>query len=92
MSEMLKKMMQDGGNWEVIKKGLEEQLNQPAQIVAITKTDSHLKGYIYDSLMFRYIKTRDAEAELERITQKISYEISVNRADRDKMQIGRAHV
>lgn len=80
MSEMLKKMMQDARNWEAIEKGLKEQLNQPVQIVA----DSHLKGYIFDSLMFRYMKARDAEAELERITQEIPYETSVNRANRDK--------
>lgn len=82
MSEMFKKMMQDAGNWKALEKGLKEQLNQPAQIVA----DSHLKGYIYDSLVFRYMKARDAEAELERITQKISYETSVSRANRDKMR------
>lgn len=51
---------------------------------AIEKADSHLKGYIFDSLMFRYMKARDAEAELERITQEIPYETSVNRANRDK--------
>ena len=84
MSEMLEKMMQDARNWEAIEKGLKEQLNQPVQIVAITKADIHLKGYIFDSLVFRYMKARDAEAELERITQEIPYETSVNRANRDK--------
>ena len=79
MSEMLKKMMQDARNWEVIEKGLKEQ---SIQIVA----DSHLKGYIYDSLVFRYMQARDAEAELERITQEIPYKTSVNRANRDKMR------
>jgi len=84
MSEMLEKMMQDARNWEAIEKGLKEQLNQPVQIVAITKADIHLKGYIFDSLVFRYMKARDAEAELERITQEIPYETSVNHANRDK--------
>lgn len=73
-------------NWEAIKKGLKEQLNQPVQIVAIKKADEHLNGYIYDSLVFRYMKARDAEAELERLTQKVSYETSVTRANRDKMR------
>lgn len=99
---MLKKMMQDARNWEAIEEGLceaieeglweaieerlKEQLNQPVQIVAVKKADEHLKGYIYDSLVFRYMKARDAEAELERLTQKVSYETSVTRANRDKMR------
>lgn len=86
MSETLKKMMQDARNWKTIEEGLKERIAQPVQIVAVTKADSHLKGYIYDSLVFRYMKARDAEAELGRLTQKVSYETSVKRANRDKMR------
>ena len=71
--------MQDARNWEALKKGLKEQLNQPVQIVA----DSHLKGYIFDSLVFRYMKARDAQIELEIKREGITYEKAKARADRD---------
>lgn len=29
------------------------------------KDDKHMKGYIYDSLVFRYMRAREAQAELE---------------------------
>ena len=83
MSEMLKKMIQDARNWEAIEECLKEKT---LQLIPVEQDDKHLKGYIYDSLMFRYIKARDAEAELERLTQKVSYETSVTRASRDKMK------
>jgi hypothetical protein len=86
MSEMLKKMMQDARNWKTIEEGLKEQVTQPIEIVAITKTNVHLKGYIYDSLVFRYMKARDAEAELEMKKEGITYEKAKSRADRDKMR------
>lgn len=95
MSEMLKKMMQDARNWETIEEGLwegieeglKEQLkNQPVQIVAVKKADEHLKGYIYDSLVFRYMKARDAEAELEMKKECITYDKAKSRAARDKMR------
>ncbi len=82
MSEMLKKMMQDARNWEVIEKGLKGQLNQPVQIVA----DSHLKGYIFDSLVYRYMMARDAQTELEIKKEGITYEKAKSRANRDKMR------
>jgi hypothetical protein len=82
MSEKLKKMMQDARNWEALEKRLKEQLNQPVQIVA----DSHLKGYIYDSLVFRYMKARDAQIELEIKREGITYEKAKARADRDTVR------
>ena len=81
MSEMLKKMVQDAGSWKAIEKELKEQLNQPVQIVAITKADIHLKGYIYDSLVFRYMKARDAQIELEIKREGITYEKAKSRAE-----------
>lgn len=86
MSEMLKKMMQDARNWKTIEEGLKEQIAQPVQIVAVTKADSHLKGYIYDSLVFRYMMARDAQTELEMKKEGITYERAKSRADRDKMR------
>lgn len=83
---MLKKMAEDAKNWEAIEAELKEQLNQPVQIVAITKADSHLKGYIYDSLVFRYMMARDAQMELEMKKEGITYERAKSRADRDKMR------
>lgn len=86
MSEMLEKMMQDARNWEAIEKGLKEQVAQPIEIIAITKTNIHLKGYIYDSLVFRYMKARDAQTELEIKKEGLTYEKAKSRADRDKMR------
>ena len=86
MSEMLEKMMQDARNWEAIEKGLKEQLNQPVQIVAITKTNIHLKGYIFDSLVYRYMMARNAQTELEIKKEGITYDKAKLRADRDKMR------
>jgi hypothetical protein len=82
MSEKLKKMMQDARNWEALEKRLKGQLNQPVQIVA----NSHLKGYIFDSLVFRYMKARDAQIELEIKREGITYEKAKARADRDTVR------
>lgn len=82
MSEMLKKMTQDANNWRDFKEQLKAFQAEPCCL--FTEHNKHLKGYIFDSLVFRYMKARDAEAELERITQEIPYETSVNRANRDK--------
>ena len=86
MSEILRKMMQDARNWEAMEEGLKEQLNQPVQIVAITKADIHLKGYIFDSLVYRYMMARNAQTELEIKKEGITYEKAKSRADRDKMR------
>lgn len=84
MNEMLERMAEDAKNWEAMEKGLREQLKQP--IISVTKTDSHLKGYIFDSLVFRYMIARNAQAELEIRKEGITYEKAKSRADRDKMR------
>ena len=84
MSDSFKKMMEDANNWRDFKEQLEALQAEPCCI--FTENNRHLKGYIYDSLVFRYMKARDAESELERLTQKVSYETSVKRANRDKMR------
>jgi hypothetical protein len=83
MSEMLKKIIEDAEKWRILEECLKEKT---LQLIPVEQDDKHLKGYIYDSLVFRYMKARDAEAELERLTQKVSYETSVKRANRDKMR------
>lgn len=82
MNEMLERMEQDAKNWEAMEKRLQEELKQPI----IPATDSHLKGYIFDSLVFRYITARDAQAELEIRKEGITYETAKSRAGRDKMR------
>lgn len=83
MSEMLKEIIEDAKKWRILEECLEEKT---LQLIPVEQDDKHLKGYIYDSLVFRYMKARDAESELERLTQKVSYETSVKRANRDKMR------
>lgn len=84
MNEQQIRMEQDAKNWEAMEKGLREELKQP--IISVRKTDSHLKGYIFDSLVFRYITARDAQAELEIKKEGITYETAKSRANRDKMR------
>lgn len=67
---------------EMFKKMMQDARNWEA----IEKADSHLKGYIYDSLVFRYMKARDAQTELEIKKEGITYEKAKSRADRDKMR------
>lgn len=84
MSEMLERMMQDAHNWQNFKAQLEAFQAESCYI--FTENEQHLKGYIYDSLVFRYIKARDAEAELEQLKEHISYKTAMCRANRDKMR------
>ena len=84
MNEQQLRMEQDAKNWEAMEKGLREELKQP--FISVRKTDSHLKGYIFDSLLFRYIMARDAQAELEIKKEGITYETAKSRANRDRMR------
>ena len=82
MNEQQIRMEQDAKNWEAMEKGLREELKQPI----ISATDSHLKGYIFDSLVFRYITARDAQAELEVRKDGSYYETAKSRAGKDKLR------
>lgn len=45
--------------------------------------DKHMKGYIYDSLMYRYMRAREAMAELESIKFKLDENFTRKNAQRD---------
>lgn len=45
--------------------------------------DKHMKGYIYDSLMYRYMRAREAMAELESIKFKLDKNFTQKNAQRD---------
>ena len=83
MSEMLKKIIEDAEKWRILEECLKEKT---LQLIPVEQDDKHLKGYIYDSLVFRYMKARNAEAELEMKKEGITYDKAKSRADRDKMR------
>lgn len=49
----------------------------------IIKNNPHYKGYIYDSLMYRYMRAREAMARLEVIEEGISPTTACQRMERD---------
>lgn len=49
----------------------------------LIKNNPHYKGYIYDSLMYRYIRAREAMAELESIKYHLDKEHTRKFAQRD---------
>lgn len=60
---------------------------------AIKETNKHTKGYIYDSLMYRYIRAREAMAEYEYLRDRQSnvsnhteWTVYRQRANRDIMR------
>jgi hypothetical protein len=86
MSESLKKMLQDARNWQNVEEEL-KKLNEPlVALTAITQSGIHLKGYIFDSLAYRYIVARNAAMELDILREGISYEKALSRATRDKVR------
>lgn len=58
-----------------------------ASLIVDTKDDKHLKGYIYDSLVYRYVRAREKQAEFEYMYGKTSERTSCDeRANRDIMR------
>ena len=55
---------------------------------AIKEINKHTKGYMYDSLMYRYIRAREAMAELERIKYHLDTEFTRKNAQRDICRFG----
>ena len=49
----------------------------------LREMNKHTKGYMYDSLMYRYIRAREAMAELERIKYHLDPEFTRKSAQRD---------
>lgn len=83
MSEMLKEIIEDAKKWRILEECLEEKT---LQLIPVEQDDKHLKGYIYDSLVYRYMMARNAQTELEIKKEGITYEKAKSRADRDKMR------
>ena len=50
---------------------------------AVKEMNKHTKGYIYDSLMYRYIRAREAMAELESIKYGLDRDFTRKSAQRD---------
>ena len=87
MSEMLKKMMEDAYKWREVERYFTDQLSTEAPNSILTaEKDTHLKGYIFDSLMYRYMMARNAQIELDMIKEGIDYKAASKRAIRDEMR------
>lgn len=52
----------------------------------IKEMNKHTKGYIYDSLMYRYIRAREAMAELESIKYHKDQNLTQQCAHRDMLR------
>lgn len=52
----------------------------------IKEMNKHTKGYIYDSLMYRYIRAREAMAELESIKYHKDQNSTWKSAQRDMLR------
>ena len=66
---------------------MEIKLNTEGNLLIDTTNEKKLKGYQYDSLVFRYIRAREKQAEYEYIYSKTSDRITCDeRANRDIMR------
>ncbi len=54
----------------------------------IVKNNPHCKGYMYDSLMYRYIRAREAMARLEIREKQISPDSAFHVMQRDILKFG----
>ena len=70
-----------------LKEGTKTELILEDNKITFTDSSKHLKGYMYDSLVYRYIRAREKQAEFEYIYGKTSDRVKCDeRANRDIMR------